>query len=331
MSLSTFEEKLKEACECYSPNSISILLGNGFSQGWDKDIFNYKILKEKANFGDRYTIIDNIFTKFETFDFEKVMAALESAEKICSEYCVDKSIIDNIKEDQEKLKNSLIDVITRTHPPRSSSVTIDQFIKARAFLAHFSNVFTLNYDLLLYWIINKIEVDTYEYRHSDGFYRDTWALEPNGTPNIFFLHGGLHLYNEGLFVKKHTYRNSNDISIIDQVRDNLEQGKFPLFVSEPTHQKKLQRIENNLYLRHGYLKLAEIEEVLFIHGHSIAENDRHIFDQIKKSTVLEKVFVGIFGDENSEENRKSITNANRFIQSQHISVEFYDAASAPIW
>ncbi|WP_140089819.1 DUF4917 family protein, partial [Vibrio parahaemolyticus] len=66
---------------------------------------------------------------------------------------------------------------------------------------------------------------------------------------------------------------------------------------------------------------------LFIHGHSMADNDKHIFDQINESGI-EKVFVSIFGDENSETNRETMANARRFI---HADVEFYDASTAPIW
>jgi hypothetical protein len=76
--------------------------------------------------------------------------------------------------------------------------------------------------------------------------------------------------------------------------------------------------------------LKNINEPLFIHGHSMADNDQHIFNQINNSTV-NKVFISIFGDEDSDQNRETMANARRFINTKKIHIEFYDAASAPIW
>ncbi|TOQ30120.1 DUF4917 domain-containing protein, partial [Vibrio parahaemolyticus] len=58
-------------------------------------------------------------------------------------------------------------------------------------------------------------------------------------------------------------------------------------------------------------------------------NDRHIFDQINRSRV-NKVFISIFGDENQDLNREVMANADRFLD-RRIDIEFYDAASTPIW
>ncbi|MBF4248836.1 DUF4917 family protein, partial [Vibrio anguillarum] len=106
-------------------------------------------------------------------------------------------------------------------------------------------------------------------------------------------------------------------------------GNFPLFVSEPTNQKKLEKIKHNPYLHACYQALGELGGTLYIHGHSIAENDRHIFDQINQSKIT-KVFISIFGDENQEWNRETMANAYRyFVRGKNI--EFYDAATTPIW
>lgn len=67
-----------------------------------------------------------------------------------------------------------------------------------------------------------------------------------------------------------------------------------------------------------------------IQGHSLDENDKHIFDRLKSSGV-ERFYVGIFGDENSVENSRVKANALAYLQSTISRVEFYDAASAPIW
>jgi len=325
MSLATFEDKIN-ALE--PEDKPSILLANGFSQAWDHNIFNYENLLQQASFGVRDVTIRDIFTNFDTYDFEKVMRALEAAEIVCDSYSVDQVKIDEIKNDQGQLKNSLIQVISQTHPLRSSNITTQQYESAKPFIIQFENIFTLNYDLLLYWIVNKFDIDPYGYHTDDGFRQTTW--ENAEDQSVYFLHGGLHIYDDDIQIKKHAFRSDADISIVDQVRNNLNRGKFPLFVSEPTCEKKLARIEHNPYLSSCFRALKKISGSLFIHGHSMAENDQHIFNQINVSGV-DKVFISIFGDEHTLQNRETMANARRFIDTRKIDIEFYDAASAPIW
>jgi len=325
VSLQTFEDAFSKLKPGEKP---SILLANGFSQAWDHSIFNYQNLLQKADFGTRNTLIKDIFDNFKTYDFEKIMRALEAAESVCVSYGFDQTKIDEIKADQETLKSSLVDVISQTHPPRSSRVTTQQYKIARSFIERFQNIFTLNYDLLLYWIVNKNDVDRKGYFTDDGFRGTTWKNEL--SQDVYFLHGGLHIYDNGSSIHKHTFKKDDDTSIVEQVRENLSQGKFPLFVSEPTHEKKLARIKHNPYLNYCFGALENLGESLFIHGHSMADNDAHVFDQITKSSVS-KVFISIFGDESSKQNKETIANATRFIKTPKISIEFYDASTAPIW
>lgn len=325
MPLGSFAEKIDNL---EPDNKPSILLANGFSQAWDHNIFNYQNLLHSANFGARDAAIRALFTRFNTYDFEKVMRALEAAEIVCESYGVERAKINEIQADQESLKNALIKVISQTHPLRSSHVTTQQYEHAKPFILKFQNIFTLNYDLLLYWVINKSDIDPAGYHTDDGFRRTTW--ENVSTQNVYFLHGGLHIYDDGSRIQKHAFRGDADISIVEQVRNNLNQGRFPLFVSEPTCDKKRSRIEHNPYLNSCFKALRSLSGTLFIHGHSMAENDQHIFNQINKSNV-DKVYISIFGDEHSEQNRETIANARRFIDSRRINIEFYDAASAPIW
>ena len=325
MSLETFEEKINTA---RSEGKPSILLANGFSQAWDTNIFNYQNLFNEADFGSRDSAIKDIFKNCETYDFEKIIKVLGIAEFVCTCYRVEQIKIDEIRADQEIIMNSLIEVISKTHPLKSSLISDYQYECARNFMMELRNVFTVNYDLLLYWIVNKNNIKPFGYHKSDGFFYDTWTNE--NSQSIFFLHGGLHIYDDGIDVKKHTFRNDINSSIVDQVRNYLEQGSFPLFVSEPTFEKKLIRIKHHPYLNYCFEELKSLSGTLFIYGHSMADNDRHIFDQINKSDVR-NVFISIFGDEYSDDNREIMANATRFIDTKKIKVAFFDASSAPIW
>lgn len=307
----------------------SILIANGFSQAWNDRIFNYASILGAASFGARDGEIKGLFTKSETYDFEKIMGQLVSAQVVLESYGSDHKLIEQIKADQEILKESLVAAISKTHPSLPSEVTNDQFIAVRKFLSTFKDIYSLNYDLLLYWAINKFNLEPDNYRVDDGFrYPTIWKVAGTNQ-NLFFLHGGLHIYDEETCIRKHACTDEG-LTIIDQVRANLHNHKFPLFVSEPTAQKKKIKIEHNPYLYKAFNKFGELRGVLFVHGHSMDENDKHIFDKIASSN-LTKVYVSIFGDEHSEANKKSKANALAYIQSARISVDFYQAETAPVW
>ncbi|TOB85777.1 DUF4917 family protein [Vibrio parahaemolyticus] len=327
MPLQTFDDTLAQLDEWEYP---SILLANGFSRAWNNRIFNYENLFEEAHFGERDQELREIFERFNTFDFEQVMHSLQSAELVCETYRVDRAIINQIRDDQEQLKDSLIEVIANTHPHRPNEIEDEMFESTRQFLTQFSNVFSLNYDMLLYWAVNKTNLAPNKPDRwcgkKDGFFRDEWEQRQQ---NLHFLHGGLHLYNDGSSVCKRVYDPEDWDAIVDQVRRWLDTGNFPLFVSEPTCEKKLEKIKHNPYLNACYQALGKLENTLYIHGHSIAENDRHIFEQINRSRV-NRVFISIHGDEDSRANRDSMANADRFLD-RSIDIGFYDAATVPIW
>lgn len=320
----------QDAIDQLSDSEIpSILIANGFSQAWDASIFNYASILDAASFGTRDKEIKGLFKLSETYDFETIMGQLVSAQMVLETFDEDPALITQIKDDQETLKSSLVSAIAKTHPSLPSEVTDHQFVAVRKFLSTFQNIFSLNYDLLLYWAINKFNLKPDNYRVDDGFrYPTVWNV--TGTnQNLFFLHGGLHIFDEEVNIRKHACTDEG-LTIVDQVRSNLNMHKFPLFVSEPTAEKKKIKIEHNPYLYKAFNKFGELGGTLFIHGHSMDENDKHIFDQIVFSNVT-KVYVSIFGDENSAENKKSKANALAYIQNLNISVEFYQAESAPIW
>lgn len=309
--------------------TASILIANGFSQAWNVEIFNYANILEAANFGERDDVIRPLFVNLGTYDFETIMKYLVAAEKVLTAYEADEALILQISSDKEVLKEALITAISNTHPNLPTEVTNAQFIAARKFMSQFKEVFSINYDLLFYWARNKYNLDPENYRTDDGFRAELRWEGYGADQEIHFLHGGLHIYDTGSYIKKHACTEEGN-SIIDQVRDNLNQGKFPLFISEPTYQKKKQRIEHNPYLNYCFRALRELSGTLFIHGHSMNENDKHIFDQIRSSHIS-KVFVSVYGDENTDDNSRTMANAQTYLQQHNVDVLFYQAESAPVW
>ncbi|WP_392551801.1 DUF4917 family protein [Orbus wheelerorum] len=321
-----FEEIINS---CDKDQQLSLILGNGFSQAWNAEIFNYLNLFEKADFGLRNETIRALFDSLKTYDFEVVSRHLCATETILKVYDPTSELIQSISSDIQLLKNSLITAISNTHPDKPSEITDEQYVSVRTFLSQFNNIFSINYDLLFYWARNKKDLDPKDYKTDDGF-RSELRWEGYGTDqNIYFLHGGLHIYDADLAIKKHAFK-CDGTTIIDQVRNNLNDGKFPLFVSEPTWEKKKKRIAHNPYLNYCYRALGELTGILFIHGHSMDENDKHIFKQIKSSRVS-KIFISIFGNEDTDANIKTKANAREFLAKKGIKVKFYQAESAPVW
>jgi hypothetical protein len=324
--LKTFQEAIDSLDEDEKP---SIILANGFSQAWSPQIFNYSNLLAAANFGDRDGVIRPLFESLDTYDFEMISKYLTAAETVLGTYDPDSAIINDILSDRNVLKDALITAISNTHPDLPSEITDEQYEAVRTFLSRFNEVFSLNYDLLFYWARNKYNLDPENYRTDDGF-RAERCWEGHGTDQeVHFLHGGLHIYDTGRYIKKHACTDKG-VTIIEQVRTNLAHGNFPLFVSEPTHKKKREKIDHNPYLNYCFQALGNLSGSLFIHGHSMDENDKHIFDQVKSSRAS-KIFVSIFGDEHSEENTRTKANALAFLQRHGTTVDFYQAQSAPVW
>lgn len=307
----------------------SLLMGNGFSQAWSPQIFNYRSILDNANFGDHDDLIRKLFQELNTFDFESVMDKLSSANRIIKHYDPHCEMINLINEHQEALKTALINAISNSHPTYPHQISDRQFSFARSFLSNFEILFTLNYDLLMYWARNKKNLDPLTFDTDDGFRSGRTWQRYNTDQNVFFLHGALHLYEQGSSIKKHA-NGDNGNTIIEQVQMNLDEGAFPLFVSEPTSEKKKERILHNPYLNFCYSALRKLKGTLFIYGHSMDENDRHIFDQIRESKVT-KVFVSIYGNENDENNKKAKANAQRFLSKEGCSVDFFIAETTPIW
>lgn len=318
----TFEE----AFSSVENESCSILLANGFSQAWNSNIFSYKSLFSSAEFGGREFVIRRIFDTFKTYDFEKIMKKLIATEDILRIYNADPVLIDQVRMDQEIIKTALIEVISKTHPELPHDVTDAQYVAVRKFLQPFDEVFTLNYDLLFYWARNKDGLEPENYKTDDGF-RWGRVWEGPDAQNVHFLHGGLHIYDTQAGVKKHACTDQGE-SIIEQVKWNMENRKFPTFVSEPTHERKKVRIQHNPYLSYCFERLGWLEGVLFIYGHSFDDNDRHIFDQIRKSKI-KKVFVSVYGDKDSEGNLLLQGNAQAYLGAHR--VVFFQAESARVW
>lgn len=306
------------------------------------------------------------FDILNTTDFEVVLEALVRMRRLIHLYTEDPGIVRTISQHAEHLKHALVSAIAGKHPDRLGEVTEQQFTAARTFLANFAgkkldrpgSIYTLNYDLLLYWTILHDPQPTWKgtklvlpddalfLGRDDGFRAPaddydapyvTWDVEGGSNKqNIHFLHGGLHLFDAGNELQKFCWERSG-IPLMDQIHQALDSDRFPLFVSEGNSSSKLSKILHSGYLTRSYKSFAGVcgapTNNLFIYGHSLADSDEHVLRLIERGHCA-SLFVSIYGDPDDDANAAIIHRAELIAAARDrypLDVFFYDAESAAVW
>lgn len=322
--------------------SRHLLLGNGFSIACRPDIFIYGKLFERADFKKLSPAARKAFDALGTEDFERIIKALRDAAKLVPLYKdVDPTLANRLQADADGLKEVLVQTIADSHPARPSDIADEEYAACRAFLAPFKNIYTLNYDLLLYW--TKMHTLPSEQQDSDDGFRKpedeadapyvVWEPGNSHQQNTWFLHGALHLFDTGTELQKYTWVNTG-VALIDQIRDALSRGYFPLFVAEGGSSEKLERIRHSDYLAKGYRSFESIGGALFVLGHSFAANDEHYLKRIERGKTRE-LYVGLHGDPASPSNQHIVSRASRMQTvrpaKRPLDVYYFDSRSAKVW
>lgn len=177
----------------------------------------------------------------------------------------------------------------------------DKYRSTRQFLSHFGRIFSLNYDVLLYWAVLQDNLSPPKVVAKDGFGRPTgdgpltWS-EPNRSDQqeIFYLHGAMHFYVDGEYrLRKLEY---SDGRIVDQLQSNLRAGIYPFVVTEGSYQDKEARITGSRYLTYCHTRLSRTKGALFIHGMAMSDNDRHVLNEIANGPgAIDALYVGLHG------------------------------------
>lgn len=335
----TFAQAMMEAESRYGRRHA--LLGNGFSRAYRDNIFAYGALFDRADFGDLSASARDAFDALATRDFEVVIHTLRQAARILDPYNVDPDVRDRMLADATGLREVLVRAIASSHPEHPNEIQDDQYAAARAFLSHFDKIYTLNYDLLLYWALMHEDVEP-DVKGDDGFRNSddeeaeyvVWdPSSSNRDQNVFYVHGGLHLFDAGSELVKYTWIRTG-VRLIDQVRRALDEEKYPLFVAEGTSDEKLDRIRHHAYLARIERSFLEIRGALFVYGVSFGESDDHVLTWIEKGRT-EHLYVGVFGDPEEETNKHLMARAQQVAKRRRKGkspqVTFFDAASARVW
>ena len=339
----TFKEALDKAEELNKQypeyKGMNIVLANGFSIACCKDIFSYKTLFEYSDFPDN---ISNVFRTFGTFDFEKIIKKLNDTSKILGIYDIDNKIVRQIEFDANNVKKELVNVISKKHPKHQHKISDNKLCCGYKFLSNFEKIYTLNYDMLLYWtlmykercgeILKMFEIPNIN--SMDGFGRlldnEDLTWYKTKKQNIFYLHGALHLFDNDYDVVK--AETSFEENLMDTIRERLKNNQYPLIVAEGDYKEKLNKISHNKYLQNALDNLKFIKGNLFIHGHSLDDNDKHIINTVNSAWNLKQIFISVYDPEKNFEEIQHKAYAH-FIDGKRNTKDifFYDAESANVW
>jgi hypothetical protein len=292
-----------------------LLLGNGFSVAYDP-VFKYDKLKDEV-----------LERAFYGMDVEGIMLRIYSRPK----YMLG------------RLKMGFIRAISAVHPEWT---TDEKMRTCVTFLKCFSRIYTLSYDLLLYWAINSD--DELKRKFFDGFgiqrdkRMDNW---PNaGKTSTFYLHGSLLLHcfkppgdiatcprkpsecHIAKYIRPKSAASLNLTAImplIDILKNLSKTGQIPHFVSEGDPKQKYLRIQKCTYLKGCYEALKNEASNLVTYGVSF-ENDDHILEAIKSSKV-KYCYIGMY------DNEEALYQKAESLRSDSRIVKVYDAKTAKVW
>lgn len=268
-----------------------LLVGNGASVAlWPR--FQYRSLYDMAQDATKQDHLEqreiDLFTAFETENFEAVLSAMIIAGRIWGIYNKPKPDIDDLRASYQRVRKSLIRSVKEVHVP-FDRVTEELKSSLRSILAEYAYVYSTNYDLLLYWSMMT---------DKDQFKDFVWGRDVQGTRNFFdladtdlwdernpvtkvlYIHGALHLYKQadGRTFKKLAGEDGDLLDLFD-----VQSDAIPLFISEGTSKNKLSAITRNDYLSFAYQRFAKHRGSLVVFGHSLTpEFDQHLVDAMRK-------------------------------------------------
>lgn len=274
----------------------TIILGNGFSLNFCSNL-NYQSLfnYSKSRLSEESL---KLFKQFNTENFEVVLEKLQIYKDVSRVFDFSDSDIDTVI---NEVKSVFITTIHELHP-QSDSINFSLIKSIGNQLSKFSNVFTTNYDLFIYYVILQSDID-----FSDNFYKgydrkgyeDFLIFEKPDTQkknHLYYLHGSLILFEDLWDTLK--IRTSNGKKLLEVISGRIKDDIPLLYISEGDSRMKKKKIDSNLYLKYCFSELENnTNSEIVVYGNSLSYQDNHIVELLDDN--FERVFVSIKNFEHS--------------------------------
>ena len=217
-----------------------------------------------------------------------------------------------------------------THHVQHSDVGKRRFTSIRTALKCYRQVFSTNYDLLVYWAMMSFgEGETCD-DFVDYFFGEPFDAArigshwPGQRTAVYYLHGALHLYRNlyGQTIK----RARGEQGLLENFFPKDDMRNVPQFVSEGSAEDKRLAIASSDYLSFAQSKLSGCTGSLVIFGHALAQNtDQHLVDAIRNSQV-KRIAISMMKEENADGIIKRKADLRKRFGSTK-EVLFFDASS----
>lgn len=311
----------------------TILLGNGASIAVNQT-FQYNSLLEQACSQQLLSpAVNQLFQYFQTCDFELILRIVWHASIVNKAL----GIFDEATENAyTEIRENLIHIIRNIHPDYSALSS--NFENMYSFLKSFKTVISLNYDLLVYWMMMYGSDINDQHSFKDCFvngrFFEDWRrlYHPinydKSCTLVFYPHGHLALVRS-------IYGEENKLStstggLLGSISNAWQQGQcIPLFVSEGSERQKITSINNSHYLSRVYYEvLPAIKPDITVYGWRFGEQDLHLLRSMQNSQIR-SVAVSVYGNDDGY-----CDNVYRIIKSilgQNVNVDFFDCLSRGCW
>jgi hypothetical protein len=300
----------------------TLLIGNGASINISTD-FAYSSLLTNAHLDP---VLTQLFADLATADFESVLESLWHADRVLAALNRPRRQVNSL---YAALRTELAQTVRRVHVawsdiPRSTFTSIAGEITSHDL------VFTLNYDLLLYWSIMQSHPRA---PVGDFFWNAATIFDPTdvglatGRTGILYLHGGLHLWVNDLTGQSGKW-SSTGANLLSGFGANLANSpnRRPLFVSEGTSLQKLRAIRKSEYLSFARSALTDDAAATVVFGASFGPQDAHVVRSLRIGG-RRNIAISILPGTNAE-------NVSAMAQYRHLlpdqSLFFFDARTHPL-
>lgn len=325
---------------------VHLLMGNGFSMAYDDEIFSYNALQTFIS-EIRNPVLDELFGIVRSKNLEVIMQQLHLLTRLIQMFGNNAELIDRVIEADNLLRVGLVDAVKSLHPDHVFQIAEDQIKSCHQFLepymAYGSNIFTTNYDILLYWTLmrggarNAVDGFGYEMINPGEEdpdlqqWEDTLTWGPNvSSQNVHYLHGALHLFDNGIDIEKEAYDGQQ--FLLDLIKGRMDREEYPVFVTAGDGKEKLSQIMHNKYLAHCYKALSSITGSLVVFGFNFGKYDEHIIEAINSAAhhgrragdKLFSIYIGTYSQADVEY-IDSIRNKFK------CKVRIYDSKSVNVW